>query len=582
MAADLFRDLKKEVLEITDRNPLLTPDNAFLVWFLRAFVLDAEDTAVESLTGGCRDKGVDAVYTDHDARIVFLHQGKYHQGPKPPAEKRSDVIALADLGRAIMLESNSTFRTIIQDCDETAKKALEEARSHVQRRGYRLSVQFVTTGKVSPTHKAEGEQRLEDWRTASFEIFARTDLLRLLQDYIEGAAPPTPTIQLPIHGKEAFSRHDTTTGITSWIFSVLGSDIAALYKSVGVRLFARNIRGFLGITDINRGMQATIEDEPQLFWYFNNGITIVCDEARKIERRGADTLRITNAQIINGQQTTRCLALNPRNDAEVLVKLVEIPRDSQESHAKYSHVVSEIVSATNWQNAITASDLKANDYEQVRLEREFRKINYQYLRKKMSKSEARRNSRNRYRFFIKKEDIARSVGACILDPYEVRLGKDRIFENDVYDKIFDGKPASEYLAHYWLDRVVKYWCRNDSRRGYARWIALNFLWTHLGQYMRRPEFREKFRYAAERWNKYAHQIKPLDQAVNDIFTVILRYYRNNRRHDGKVMDESSFFKHKNLHRELQSFWAKQPRKQRQLFTHRLDTFRERIHTVELD
>lgn len=580
MNSSLFTHLKKEVIEIIDRHPTLSPDNAFVVWFLRAFIVENEDVAVKSLKGGSRDKGVDALFIDHESRAVFLIQGKYHQYTNIPSEKRSDVIALADLGRSLLVDSPETFRTLVDNADETVKQALEEARSAIRRRGYRLSLQFVTTGKVSTTHRAEAEQRIEDWQTASYETFSRADLLTLMQDYIEGAAPPTPIVLLPIHEQEAFKRYDHATGITSWIFSMVASDVARIFNDVGVRLFARNIRGFLGNTDINRGMQVTLKTEPQYFWYFNNGITIVCDEARQISKRGTNHLRVTNAQIINGQQTTRSLALQKSNDAEVLVKLVEIPRDSSDGHSKYSHVVSEIVSATNWQNAISQSDLKANDYEQVRMEREFRKLNYQYLRKRMNKSEARRASGGRYGWVIKKEDIARSVGSCVLDPYEVRLGKDRLFEDDVYTKIFDGRPASEYLTFYWLNRLVSYFARNDSRRGYARGVVMNFVWAMFGQYMKRPEMREKFRRAAERSGNYNRELQPLYKIAESTFSTALAFYRANKRRDGKLYDESTFFKHPNLHREFDKFWNRQPSHKRKLFHRRKRSFFQRLELIE--
>jgi hypothetical protein len=580
MNNSLFSHLKKEVVEILDRHPTLSPDNAFVVWFLRAFIVENEDIAVQSLKGGSRDKGVDALFIDHETRAVFLIQGKYHQHANIPSERRSDVIALADLGRSLLTDSTELFKTLLKDADETVKQALEEARSAIRRRGYRLSLQFVTTGKVSSTHRAEAEQRIEDWQTAGFQTFSRADLLRLMQDYIEGAAPPTPTIILPIHGQEAFKRHDDSTGITSWIFTMAGSDVAKIFEDVGIRLFARNIRGYLGPNDINRGIQATLKDEPEYFWYFNNGITIVCDEARQIGKGGNDYLRVANAQIINGQQTTRSIALQRNNDAKILVKLVEIPRDSSDGHSKYSHIVSEIVSATNWQNAISQLDLKANDSEQVRMEREFRKLDYYYLRKRMTKSEARRASGGRYGWVVKKEDIARSVGACVLDPYEVRRGKHRLFEDDVYTKIFDNRPAAEYLTFYWLDRLASYWGRGDSRRGYARWVVLNFIWSRLGQYLCRPEMRERFRRAAERSGTYNWELQPLYRIADTTFSIALAFYRANKRRDGKLQDESTFFKHGNLDREFRKFWDRLPSRKRKLFERRQHTLFKRLESIE--
>ena len=41
------------------------------------------------------------------------------------------------------------------------------------------------------------------------------------------------------------------------------------------------LEGTLGNTKINRGMEETIEREPEYFWYYNNGVTIICDDARR-------------------------------------------------------------------------------------------------------------------------------------------------------------------------------------------------------------------------------------------------------------------------------------------------------------
>jgi hypothetical protein len=581
MQENLFKDLKKEVLEIHDRFPKLSLDNTFVVWFIRAFVIEDEMSAVNALQGGSGDKGVDAIYVDHESRAVFLIQGKYRQGIKIPSEKRSDVIALADLGRALLLDNNETLKTILENAHENVKQALEESRSAIQRRNYRLNLQFVTTGKASSTHKAEAEQRIEDWSNASFECFSRADLLRLMKDYQVGASPPIPTITLPIQSHEAFNRYDDTTNITSWIFTMKSRDIVKIYNEHGIRLFSRNIRGFLGNTDINRGMQVTLKEEPEYFWYFNNGITIVCDEAKQITDKGKKYLRVFNAQIINGQQTTRSLALKEDSNADVLIKLLEVPKDTSDGYQKYSHIISEIVSATNWQNAITASDLKSNDIEQVRIEREMRKLNYQYLRKRMNKAEAKKASRGRYKWIIKKEDLATSIGACVLDPYEIRLGKNRLFEDDVYYKIFDGRTAADYLTIYWLNRLVTYWSIGYSGRGYAKWIVLNFVWLKLGNYLKRSGLREKFRYAAERAGTYWWELKPLDSISVSTFLAAMAFYRANKRLDGKVFDESSFFKHSGLHKDFEKYWNRQSSKHRKVFKEKMKEFIKRINDVEI-
>ena len=76
---------------------------------------------------------------------------------------------------------------------------------------------------------------------------------------------------------------------------------------------------------------------------------------------------------------------------------------------------------------------------------------------------------------INKDELSRAIAACNADPYEVRLGKDRLFEDDIYSKLFNGRKASEYITIYWLYRYVAYWSKGDDRTVYAKWHALNLL-----------------------------------------------------------------------------------------------------------
>src|ERR1022692_668295 len=135
MKDDFFKELKKEVLEIKDRNPHLQDDGAFVTWFLRAFITEDEKQAVDSLTGNSGDKSSDAIYFDHDNKLVFIVQGKYHSN-NHFSEPRSHVIALADLGRCIVIERNESFKSILNKANPIAQKSFEEARNLIHKRDY--------------------------------------------------------------------------------------------------------------------------------------------------------------------------------------------------------------------------------------------------------------------------------------------------------------------------------------------------------------------------------------------------------------------------------------------------------------
>jgi hypothetical protein len=56
-----LKDLEQEVKDFRERFHSLADDQLFVVWFLRAFVTENENEAVDSLCGTSGDKNIDAI-----------------------------------------------------------------------------------------------------------------------------------------------------------------------------------------------------------------------------------------------------------------------------------------------------------------------------------------------------------------------------------------------------------------------------------------------------------------------------------------------------------------------------------------
>jgi len=553
-------DLRREITDFRERYPKLGDDELFVLWFLRAFVTEEEPAAMSALCGGPNDKGVDAVFIDDPARIVFIIQGKYRQKIAARTEHRVDVAGFAQLAVDICGDSK-LFYSFKKNLAPEVHRRIDEARNRIKKRGYALHMFYVTLGKCSAGQQDEASRivRAADAQV-SFQLFDGKRILLLLADYLDGVAPPVPSLDLEIESGSGvrtagvFNRYDSKTDIESWVFSMNDVAVAGLFEKARTRLFARNVRGFLGSTEINRGMEATLEDEPEYFWYYNNGITIVCDEAKQESSRARNILRVTNPQVINGQQTTRTLArcLDKGSRASVLVRVIRVPRKPHQNANSFETLVSRIVSATNWQNAIRPSDLMSNDRRQIEIERELRKLNYLYLRKRMTKGEARRAAGVRHLRLVNKEEIAQAVAACDLDPSIVRQGKERLFEERWYSQIFPTADPNYYLSRYWLMREVTYAALGYPERAYAKWLVQNFIWALLEPQCRTRVRAEAFRNACER--DISKVVNPLLRAVNTAFTTALRFYRDKRGKGQKAQDVSTFFKLRNLHKEFGRHW----------------------------
>ena len=559
----LMKDIDKELDELRHRYPALKKEDLFVTWFLRAYVTDDLEAAAKAVTNGPGDKGIDAIFIEDRSRSVFLVQGKYRHSVGLKSEGRNEVLGLAQLAHILTDRKSDGFRTFVEGSDSTVAQKLSDARKCLIRQDYRLLLYYVTLGKCSSNLRKEAEDTANEAPgTCSLEVLDSPRLSILMRDYLDGVAPPIPTLDLIMESGRGISvngilqRFDAQSKIESWVFSMRGDAIADLYETGGRRLFARNIRGFLGeAVDVNRSMEFTLQTEAERFFYYNNGITILCDDAKKVSARGRDILRVSNPQVINGQQTTRTLARkrNEATKASVIVRVIQVPRGESDGQDEFDALVSQIVEATNWQSHILPSDLVSNDRRQIELHRELRKRGYLYMRKRESKAEARRAAGSKRYILIKKEDLARAVAGSDLDPVEARSGVENLFEEEMYGLIFPTSDPQYYLTRYWLMRAVTYVARGYPERGYAKWLVLGFVWSRLSPLLKTATTKDAFITRME----YATPdlSVPLDRALDRAFVAALNYWRSKRGKGATRIDVSTFFRNKRgRQNEFKAFW----------------------------
>ena len=551
---DTMNELRKLVQEL-QHSEGLQPDEAFVLWFIRSHLVESEDLSRASLTRRGNEKGVDAIYIDHAPRQVHIIQGKYRTRGVGKPEPRAEVLQLAQYGR-LLTQKEDNLTSLADTADISVRERLKEARQLVRKKGYILHLYFVTTGKISGVLLRDAESTACQNGQVRFIPIHGRDIQKIIADYIFDAAPAVPTLELDVEG-EILERHDGLNNIDAYVFTMNGRNVGELLKKYGRRLFARNIRGFLGkSSDVNRSIAGTLREEPHNFWYFNNGVTIICDKANECGTAGHPRLLVKNPQVINGQQTTYMLSFHGNRDAELLVRVIVIPREEPKEFGRFNDLVSEIVAATNWQNRIFPSDLKANDPEQIRIEREFRKLRILYVRKRVGKGEAKSKALAvmKPRLTIGKEELAQAIAAVDLDPFFVRSGKETLFEADIYSRLFpSGRDISEYLAAYQLHCVCKYVSRGSTLRKAGQSLAKHCLWDMLRNSMRLRTFRKKFAFASERYYQYANALNPLYRATDKLFREIRKFYYRNRKTGEGYLEERTFFKYRGRHLQFERF-----------------------------
>lgn len=153
------------------------------------------------------------------------------------------------------------------------------------------------------------------------------------------------------------------------------TEIAELWKTHGTNLLSKNIRHFLGNTDSNNAMNETLRNCPELFKYFNNGISVLCNSLKKTAFGGANTelgiFECSDIQIVNGAQTVGTIGefyKNPNQEsqnAEVFVKVISLEGAPSDFSTRQTI-------ANNTQNKVEKKDFVSLCPIQLKLKEELR------------------------------------------------------------------------------------------------------------------------------------------------------------------------------------------------------------------
>ena len=489
-------DLCKQLQVLRHRHRALigdeTDEDTFPIWVLLALATSSERDAAASICGGSYDGGNDAVYVDGINQSVWIVQGKLREVVNAHSEKPKDIRDFARLAERLFEgPDNSTepdfWRDLAKNTRGAAQK-FEHASDCVRNRGYSAHLVFASLWKfTSEVALGDGKRivrRASSRATIDFLGWAKVS--RLLSNYLRDIAPAVPelTIQLTEGDPQKYPMGNSQLQARS--FSTTGDQVADLLKLGGEQVFARNIRMGLGDkVKVNRAILESVRTNSDEFWFLNNGLTIICSSAKAEDL----TIKLLDAQVINGQQTTRALRTAQKKSEDqsiarrtrstwaqhlrslrVATRVIEIgDEDTDTSDA----TVRRIVEATNFQNAITVADLRANDQVQIELQRELGARGYKYERRRGKPGGDDQLPLAFLKRSVKPADLATAVVGALHESIPLRLGRSPLFdlEKPYYKEVFLEHDVDFLLMCHWLWRRVNSRCRGDADRQAAKYLV---------------------------------------------------------------------------------------------------------------
>lgn len=189
-------------------------------------------------------------------------------------------------------------------------------------------------------------------------------------------------IEVPIRYDDGIAEDvlpDNFITYKSYLAVVPGKVLNDLYIEFGSRLLEGNVRSFLSARGkVNKSIQNTVKNYPEMFFAYNNGIAATATEIdTEMTAQGLVIKRIKDLQIVNGGQTTATIAytlLTQRKDECVDISKLFVPmKISVLEHSMAERIIPKISEYSNSQNKVDSSDFFSNHPFHIRMEEYSRK-----------------------------------------------------------------------------------------------------------------------------------------------------------------------------------------------------------------
>ena len=389
-------DIKEYQQSMTYLENIHKDEWAFNYWILDKLFYEDEELIEEKIID-YNDLGIDAYQIYEETKEVYLIQNKYYS-PSTPIS--AEYIKNDFLLRGITALKNGTYKR-----SEDLQNFFTKYKKHSD---FSVHLQlFVTNNNKSK----EAEEYIKKFNLENPQYRAQ---IYYLDDIEERYYGEIEEIRKNISIKVESVNKGTILNINTEGYKLENvldakyvlTPVVSVYRlyrdsiEKGYPIFDKNIREYLGNRGLNNKIYATLLDKEDRknFFYYNNGITVICDSMSKVSPQSSmynmnASFTIENPQIVNGCQTVNSIYEALKNedpefmekeykDTFVMLKILEIDRDDAGKEKLYK----DIVKYNNSQNAIDEKTFVANTEIFIRLQREFREKGFLLLIKQSDKN----------------------------------------------------------------------------------------------------------------------------------------------------------------------------------------------------
>ena len=408
------------------------------------------DAAIDFLTDGANDGGIDAIFNDpnSEGNDMVIVQSKYYESTTLTGQDvAGELYKITET-----IKSIDNFR--VTGLNEKVVSAYRNAKSQMEDSGI-IRIVFFTS--YAPKHKRE-RTKIEK---GNAEIFKSYELEMNFRADIEAQIETIDNGKLCVdYDKLELDRKDNCLSYeNSVIVNISAQSLQSLQNRRRNGLLGMNLRYYVRQKAVDDGIQQTITHEPENFWYKNNGIIIICEDY-KIDGK---VLKLYNFSIVNGGQTTNRIGrLDIEQDFFLPCKVVKTKGANSNERDLFTHNIAE---ASNSQKPIKKADLKSNTPEQLRLRERLHKYQIYYITKKGDK--APKQYAEPYQSATLEQVGKLGLASVLQMPGSARSNSQRMYQDEYYYSIFGHNAEAGVIADvlkisYYYDLFVKTGIKNKG------------------------------------------------------------------------------------------------------------------------
>lgn len=335
------------------------------------------DSAAKTITDGYHDMGIDAVYHDASQKKLILVQSKWRKDGNGSITQEEANTLTAGIKRILNFDFDG--------CNKKLAAKQPEITAAIRDMEYQIEMLFCHTGSQAVDSYAfrpikELLKQVNEDDTSELLVFAESKL----QDIYDYLANGQNSDSIVLDDVLLNNWGTIDTPYKAYYGTIPVTAIGAWFNQYGNRLFAKNIRYYKGSTEVNQGIKDVLKNEPDKFFYYNNGIKILCKKITKKAAYSTDRntglFVLEGVSLVNGAQTTGTIgavyAESPEliNSACVYIQMIDLGEASEEQAV-------QITKFSNTQNKIEGKDFASLDPNQERLRMELSFGGIQYLYK---------------------------------------------------------------------------------------------------------------------------------------------------------------------------------------------------------